>query len=292
MIKNTNQINKQQLQELKQLADLCKKTDGSIPNLYTHILTQQRAFPASLLYYEQGQLIGFLSAYFFYDEAVEISILVHPDHRNKGIAIEMTRRILPLIQLQNYFIIIFSAPAHLHNKWLTAYNYAYLHSEYFMERSDLNPILEYNPTLTFRPATSNDIPELCMLDELCFPQKHGDLPNRLQHVLDDREYLLMLALQGNIIIGKAHLRWQAEGATLSDIAIHPSMQGKGFGTALIAHCINHALSEGKPKLNLDVETHNQRALNLYTRLGFVTQNACDFWSIDIEKLLHIFDSEK
>lgn len=284
MINNTNQLNEQQLDELKRLAEQCKKKDGSTPNLYTHILAQPRAFPASLLYYEQQVLIGFLSAYFFYDDAVEISLIVHPLQRKQGIAKQLLHSILPLVQFHNYPKLIFSTPTHLNNKWLLSSGYVYTHSEYYMERTELTPILDYNRSLTFKSATVEDIDTLCTLDELCFPLKHGDLPNRFEHLLDSREYDLFVAFYNETPIGKAHIRWEKEGATLSDIAITPQLQGKGFGTALIAHCINHALSEGKPTLNLDVETHNKRALNLYTRLGFSVHNACDYWTIDTNKL--------
>ena len=281
---NTNQINKQQLDELQQLSDDCKKKDGSIPNLYTHILTQHRAFPASFLYYQQNKLIGFLSAYFFYDDAVEVSLLVHPAYRQQGIAKQLLHAIIPLLQSHNYFKLIFSTPTGLNDQWLSSCGYIYLHNEYYMERSDLSPILAHNRSLSFRPAIADDIPILCSIDDLCFPKKHLDLPERFAMLLHNRDYQIIIAFYNNIPMGKAHIRWQETGASLSDIAIHPQQQGKGYGTALIAHCINHALSEGKPLLNLDVETHNQRALNLYTRLGFSVQNACDFWSINIEKL--------
>jgi ribosomal protein S18 acetylase RimI-like enzyme len=285
MITTSNQISPAQLLDLERLAALCKKADGSIPNLYTHILTQARAFPASIFYYQENQLLGFLSAYFFYDDAVEISLMVHPLARKKGISRELMREILPLIQFQNYHRLIFSSPAHKNHQWLRSQGYTYLHSEYYMEREELNPILQYNQSLSFRTAAIADIPALCGLDEACFAKKQGDLISRFQQLLDSREYQIFLAFQNNQLIGKAHLRWQKQGATLSDIAISPSKQGKGFGSSLIAHCINLALSEGKPLINLDVETHNQRALNLYIRLGFVIQNACDYWSISVDNIL-------
>ena len=286
MLNNTNQLDTHQLKDLEQLSLLCKKKDGSIPNLYMHILEQPRTFPASLLYYEQQQLIGFLGAYFFYDEAVELSILVNPLYRRHGIARQLIRSILPLIQSQNYGRLIFSCPAQLNNPWLFANGLSYLHSEYYMERNDLNPLLDYKKTLTFRTATMNDIFLLCELDEACFPNKQLDSYERFQHLINGREYQIVLAYQNNKLVGKAHLRWQTHGATLSDIAIIPAQQGKGLGTTLITHCINLALSEGKPHLNLDVETHNQRALQLYTRLGFLTQNACDYWAINVNQLLN------
>ena len=286
MIKKTKQLEVQELKALEQLRALCKKTDGSTPNLYTHILDQPRTFPASLLYYEQQELVGFLGAYFFYEDAVEISLLVNPLYRKRGIGKQLIDTILPLIQSQNYGKLIFSNPAQLNNSWLIPNGFSYLHSEYYMERDDLNPLLDYKQILTFRNAISDDIPLLCALDEACFPAKQSDSTERFQHLIDGREYQVILAYQNNKLIGKAHIRWQPEGATLSDIAIVPSQQGKGLGSTLIIYCINLALSEGKPHLNLDVETHNERALKLYTRLGFVTKNACDYWTIDLNKLLN------
>ena len=284
MLTNTNQLDAQQLKELTQLSALCKKIDGSTPNLYMHILEQPRAFPASILCYKQGTLVGFIGAYFFYEDAVEISVLVNPSYRRHGVAKQLIQGIVPLIQSQDYHKLIFSSPSQLNNTWLLAKGFSYLHSEYYMEREDLNPLLEFKQTLTFRNALSDDIPLLSSIDEACFPTKQSDATDRFQHLIDGREYQIILAYQNNIPVGKAHLRWQADGDTLSDIAILPERQGKGLGSSLIAYCINLALSEGKPHLNLDVETHNERALKLYTRLGFVTKNACDYWSIDISKL--------
>jgi ribosomal protein S18 acetylase RimI-like enzyme len=287
MINQTNQLNTSQLEELEHLVALCKKEDGSTPNVYTHILNQTRTLPASLLFYKEKELVGFLSAYFFYEDAVEIAVLVTPSMRRKGIARQLIQEILPLIQSQNYENLIFSSPSHLNNQWLIQKGLSYLHSEYYMERDDLNPLLDYNQSLTFRPGTMDDIPVLCTIDKHCFPLHHVDSVARFEHILNGREYQIVIALQNNHPVGKAHLRWQDNGATLSDIAILPAQQGKGLGTALIAHCINLALSEGKPHLNLDVETHNLRALDLYTRLGFATQNACDYWEIKLASIISI-----
>ena len=89
MIKSTHQLDEQQLKDLKDLRARCKKENGSTPNIYVHILSQLRTLPASLLYYKKGKLLGFLAAFFFYDDAVEISMLVDPKARRKGIAKEL-----------------------------------------------------------------------------------------------------------------------------------------------------------------------------------------------------------
>ncbi len=284
MLSKTNQLNKEQLNDLEQLKTVCKKNDGSAPNLYTHLLTQKRNFPTILLSYDKKQLVGFLSVFFFYEDAVEVSLLVHPNYRRRGVAKKLLQNILPLVKEQGFFKLIFSSPSRLHNHWLPDLGFSYLHSEYYMERHDLNPLLDYKQNLTYRTATEQDIPLLCVLDEACFFKTQVELIPRFEHILSDRTYQIVLAFEDNHLVGKAHIRWDHHGATLSDIAVLPIRQGKGLGTALISHCINYALSEGKPNLNLDVETHNQKALNLYTRLGFLTQNSCDYWEIDLDKL--------
>ncbi len=169
--------------------------------------------------------------------------MVHPSFRRKGIAKALIEAIIPLIQFQNYFTLIFSSPTHINNAWLLAHGYSYLHSEYYMEREELNPIFDYKKPLVFRLATLKDIPVLCALDEVCFPQRHGALDSRFNYLLNNREYSIFLAYHHGNPIGKAHVRWQQQGATLSDIAILPHEQGNGFGTALIAYCVNLALSE-------------------------------------------------
>ena len=41
--------------------------------------------PAFFLYYEKGELVGLLTVYAD-DQDVEVTILVHPEHRRQGIA--------------------------------------------------------------------------------------------------------------------------------------------------------------------------------------------------------------
>lgn len=284
MINTSNQLTTQQLKDLNTLTEECKKKDGSTPNLYLYLLEQPRTLPASVFYYENQKMLGFLSVYFFYDEAVEIALLIHPDFRRKGIAKQLLITMKPLLDIYNIKKLIFTTPTQQNKAWLSALGFSYQHSEYHMIRHDFSPLFQFTQNVTFREAQTEDIPTLCFLDEACFPKKQTELPERFQSVLNDRNYQIIVILHNNQLLGKAHIRWGAQNATFSDIAILPEHQGKGLGTALIAHCINTALKKDKLHISLDVETHNTKALNLYTRLGFIIQNACDYWHISMEKL--------
>jgi ribosomal protein S18 acetylase RimI-like enzyme len=286
-IENTAHLSLQQLQDLQELRRCCQLIDGSTPNLYLHILAKPRALPASFFYYEQDQLLGFATAFFFYETTAEVALLVHPKARRRGIAKRLLQTLLPLVQLQDYNKLLFSSPAGLHSDWLSKNKLIYQHTEYYMERTGNTPLPQQSSYLSFRKAQLTDLEQLCLIDARAFHKQ--DINRRrfeeLLSVFSEEEYTLIVVLEHEQVVGKAHMRWQSDKVTLSDIAIIPERQGSGLGTALISYCINLALEKGCHCVNLDVETHNQRALALYTRLGFQTKNTLDYWSILLTQLL-------
>lgn len=58
-------------------------------------------------------------------------------------------------------------------------------------------------------------------------------------------------------------------ALLHYLAVHPDGTGDGVGRALLADAIAHAKIAGFQTLILEVRTNNTRAIDLYTRTGFV-----------------------
>jgi len=280
-----NQLNQEQLHAVNQLASLCREVDRSIPPLYPHILEQKRLNDSNVLYFQDGTLLGFLSVYFFYADACEVSVLVEPSHRRQGIAKQLLQTVMPLLIAKQMNTLIFSTPEAVNDGWLSELGFKYHHSEYQMQRQSYEPILITKQTLIVRKATEKDIPALCHIDEHCFPEEDEDMPARFNILLNENNYTILLASHQGKGVAKAHIRWQADGsAILSDIAVLPKHQRQGLGSELLSYCINHALSLGTTKLILDVETTNENALNLYTRHGFKTINATDFWSIPTENM--------
>lgn len=285
-ILTSNQLTAQQLADLRGLVAACKTADDSVPNLYFYILELPRTLPASALCYENNQLIGFLSIYFFYEDAVEAALLIHPAHRRQSVAKRLLEQMRLLLEINHTHKLIFTTAAGKNGHWLEQKGFRYDHSEYHMVRDDLNPLLNHTPMASFRYAKPQDIPDLCAIDAACFTKKQPELPERFNSLLNDRSYKVIVLEVGQTVIGKAHIRWDERGASLSDISVLPYYQGRGYGASLIAHCVNIILSEGKQYISLDVETHNTRALELYKNLGFLIDNACDYWSIPVSRLLN------
>lgn len=283
MLVSNQQLTETQLHAVTALAACCQLTDSGLPHLYEHLLKQKRSSNNNVLFYRNDDLLGFLSVYFFYDDACEISLMVTPSHRRQGIARILLTHILPLLYSKQMQKVIFSMTASTQNDWLKHLGLSYLQSDYKMERHSYKPIL-YEPQLLIRKAEEMDIPSLRLLDSQCFPSQETSSVERFNHIMQEHEYTILVAIREGAIVGKAHIRWQTDGAVFSDIAITPTLQKKGLGGELLSYCINHSLEEGANRLHLDVEATNSNALSIYLRHGFKTVNQHDYWQTSIKQL--------
>lgn len=285
MLIQTPELNLEQLAALDCLSGECKQTDGNLPAIYRHLLEKHRGRPSSILCYappmprDIKKLIGFLGAFFFHEKTCEIAIMVAPPFRRKGIAAQMLKALLPLLKSEYVDTVTFSSPHNLNDTWFSIMGMQYQGSEFQMQRAHHDVVNIHDTSAHIRSATQADIPFLCAIDIACFADQKTDMPAHIQGLLNDPSITLFILEQNNIPIGKAHMNWQPDGVRLTDIAVLPALQGRGLGTSLVSHCINHALSNNKPDIRLDVETGNKKALGLYTRLGFTMINAHDYWNI-------------
>lgn len=292
MLLFTHQLDATQYQDLEQLTEHCLQHDQGLPMLYRDLLLRKRSTESLLLYYEKNQLIGFLSAFFFYEDACELTLLVTPAYRRQGIATHLLQQIMPLLRTKCITTLIFSMPLSYGEHWLPSYGFTYMQSDYHMQRDSLEPQFISPIKLGVQKAVLLDLDTLCHIDKLCFPAYELPMQERFTHLLRDPNYLILLAFFNNEAIGKAHINWQENQTLLSDIAILPRYQRQGFGHELLGHCINHILSAGKINISLDVEENNQKALNLYLDMGFKTVHSHDYWSIRRKKLEEYFNSEE
>ena len=284
MIIPSNPLNSEQFDQLNALHALCQKMDSGAPAIYSHLLMEKRPTDSTLLYYNNKQLIGFLSVYFFYDAGCEISVLVHPNYRRQQIASQLLRQILPLLTTKAIQQVIFSTSKCF--SWLSQRGFRLIESEYYMERMSAIPVPLVTPVLTIKKATPVDIPALIAIDAQSFSQTEKHPPEHFTGLLNNPLYTLLIADYQNKPIGKVHIRWQDETLTfLSDIAILPDFQGRGLGRELVAYAINVVLMQGKTKIALNV-THNNpsNALNLYLHHDFKITSECDYWAVLLDEL--------
>tara|TARA_Y100000588_G_C14212022_1_gene907089 strand:+ start:11 stop:910 length:900 start_codon:yes stop_codon:yes gene_type:complete len=272
-----------QIRDVTHLAQICQAEDGYLLPIYPHILATPRPNPSTYLHYQNQELVGFIGLYFFYQNAVELSILVHPSHRKKRLATQMFQKMIPILSALQLDEIILSGFPKSMNDWLLKRKYNYFQSEYEMIRRSKHKINVKKPSLLIKKASMNDLSQLNMIDKACFEAHDADI-RRLTHLLEDRHYRIFVGLYNETIIAKAHLRGFDDVAKLSDIAVLPDYQKKGYGSEMIAHCVNYALDTHNLSSALDVETKNKTAIKLYTKMDFEITNHIDFFKVSLQHL--------
>jgi RimJ/RimL family protein N-acetyltransferase len=81
----------------------------------------------------------------------------------------------------------------------------------------------------------------------------------------------IVAVSGGEIIGSLHVDPSRFGFGDLGMTVARPWRGRGVGTAMLAAAIEHAREAGLHKLSLEVFPHNDAAIALYRKFGFVAE---------------------
>jgi RimJ/RimL family protein N-acetyltransferase len=81
----------------------------------------------------------------------------------------------------------------------------------------------------------------------------------------------IVAVANEELVGSLHLEPSRFGFGDIGMAVAREWRGRGVGTALIAAAVEWARERGLHKLSLSVFAHNEAAIGLYRKVGFVDE---------------------
>lgn len=122
--------------------------------------------------------------------------------------------------------------------------------------------------IRIRKMTQADLPEVEKTDAASFdPLWHNPLET-LRRAFAQAFYVTV-AENENGIIGYQLSTGGGQRAHLARLAVHPAVQGKGAGRALLGDLFAHLTYTGIPRLSVNTQSDNKVSLSLYQRMGFV-----------------------
>ncbi|HEY7119095.1 MAG TPA: GNAT family N-acetyltransferase [Tepidisphaeraceae bacterium] len=146
------------------------------------------------------------------------------------------------------------------------------------------------PSLTIRRATADDAAACIeharqVIDE--FPDNLSFAPGEFDYTLEQEQKFLgdaantdnalfLLALIDGQIVGLLNYtggkRQCNRHAVVLGVSVRKEWCDRGIGTALVRAAIDHARASGVVKrIDLAVFTHNERAIHVYRKLGFIEE---------------------
>ena len=278
MIQARNKLSQEELFEAKKLIDCCQAYDGTYRDPYlSNMLNFDPNMPAFFLYYEKGELVGLLTVYAD-DQDVEVTILVHPNHRRQGIA----RALYRSFEKETASYPIESVTFQTERAFLDRYpdfvsNWGLVEDEETETwlGKDRRPYqLVTVSNLEVLLADSSYQEQISQLKFQAFSEEHESrevVDRYVAEALKDPESRLYILLKDGQVIGTCTVDLSTNTNYFYGLAISELERGKGYGSYLAKSLVNQLIEQNDKEFQIAVEGCNVGAKRLYEKIGFVKQ---------------------
>jgi ribosomal protein S18 acetylase RimI-like enzyme len=228
-----------------------------------------------LLWWDGGELVGFAGRYAFGSETPEVAGMVHPSRRRHGIGATLLDAMTALCRERGDRRFLLIAPrTSADARRLAAVRGGVLdHSEHALELRGAVSDGPVDAAITLRPATSADLPEVQRIVAEAFGHPFFPLD------LEAPDEPTLVAERDGQVLGTLRVHRSREGWGVYGFAVEPAHQGKGIGRDLLRRVCHQARAAGVERVHLEVSVENDRALGLYTSLGFVHEATEDYYAL-------------
>ncbi|OPA79430.1 GNAT family N-acetyltransferase [Paenibacillus selenitireducens] len=282
-------LSEQELQDIRELADICNLLDG-IQLKLNWVSLQTRSGEETndfLIYNDAGDLIGYLGMYVFRSSEAEISGMVHPRYRRQGLFRKLVDAALTECRQREFPKVLFICHhASASGKaFLIEAGTTYTMSEHWMrcEWADVTNV-ERSAALAMeiRAADVEDTEVLVSLNQDGFDMTEEDSREYVERCFGSPlEYTFIAELEGQPI-GKLGVTYEDGAAFIYGFCVQPTLRGKGYGRAILRGLIEQLNRERSiSRFELEVAVKNERALGIYESCGFRVVSANDYYVLTV-----------
>ena len=273
-----------ELAEIKILADICEAYEQLHMKLnWDTLRSRPQDQTNDFLYYEHGTLVGFLAFFSFNSLEGEVSGMVHPEHRRKGIftqlftgaRVECQRRNIPTL------LLIVEHNSQSGQGFAASLKPGYQHSEYKMELTEAKTLPELDSHLHYRLAKPDETSILVHITAISFDLPEQDVTWYAERKAEDTKSRIYIALLDEIYIGKLDVSLNEREAYIAGFGVLPPYRGRGYGRQILAQTIREIRATGQNNIVLEVATENKNALSLYQSCGFQEVSSYDYYSLSM-----------
>lgn len=240
------------------------------------------------MYFQGEQLLGYLGIGCFGGQEWEVSGMVHPDWRRRGIFSALYRRFLDQVREEapSGVLLLCDRASEAGRAFIAGTGARLEHSEYemYLQEGSLQGLGE--SPVVLRRATGADASEIRRQNRLYFhfeaPQdgeSAGDVPLLVPEEEEQRGMTIYLAELEGKPVGKVHIQRGSEVWGIYGLGVLPEFRGQGYGRAILSQAVQIMKAAGAPTVMLQVDAKNDRALGLYQSCGFKVTSVMDYFQL-------------
>jgi len=281
-----------ELAEIRQLTDICDSYEGlHIRILWDMLQTRPGVEVNDFLYYEGETLAGYLAMDSWGIDERELTGMVHPAYRRKGIGRTLlnaarqeclSRGIKQVVLVCERTSPSGQAFARAMGGWLDF-------SEHEMVLSNFQERNLFDERLYFRPADSADLEALAAIQAGSFgdPLEEARL-GQSKHLQEPNSYTYIATFGEESVgceepVGALRMHEAEDRIGIYGFGVLPDYQRRGYGRQMLEEAIRTIRARSQKMITLEVETDNARAINLYRSCGFAIKTTYDYYVIGAQQ---------
>lgn len=273
-----------ELSEVEQLAQVCDAYEDLHLRLSVEAMRTRTGDEANdFLYLVDDRLVGVLALSDYGNEERELTGMVHPDYRRKGIASELLAAVREEGKRRGIqrLVLVCERFSSSGRAFVEAVEAQYDASEQHMALEDFRERGNFAEQLELVRATPRDVDVIARITAVSF----GDVEERVKpHIARDllapnREYYI--AKLGEEPVGSFNLFISNESIGIYAFGVPPRYRRRGFGRQILERIIRKIQAESQKRITLEVDTNNTNAIALYQSCGFRSVTIYGYYGLNI-----------
>lgn len=273
-------LSKEDIKSIGQLNDACNRVEKLNMKLNWDMLeTRSKDIGDDFFYFVEDKIVGYLGMYGFGRDEIEITGMVHPDFRGKGIFNELfsCARLECAKRGIERILLICERKVASGSGFAKMLDSKYDFSEYKMERNNDYSEAPLRQGILLKAATEDNVEFLLNMDALAFGISTDEVK---EHFGDEKIWnSTFIGEYEGTNIGKIRTVIEDGNGYIYGFGVLPSYRGKGYGREILGLGIKELLKLHPNKIMLEVACDNERALNLYKSCGFEISTIYDYYEV-------------
>jgi ribosomal protein S18 acetylase RimI-like enzyme len=251
---------------------------GRLKLAWNHLRSRSGDQVEDLLWWEDDRLLGFLGLYSF-ATPIELTGMVAPDARRRRIASALLDAALPLCRARGEERALLVVPRSSPGGRALALGRGGTsdHSEHALVLAGDPAGSKRAAGVSLRPAGPQDGAFIASLLTAGFRLPAAETADMVR---SSRGRTWLIEHDGDPV-GTLMVSPHDGGAGIYGFVIDPARQGRGLGREALRLMCVRLRQDGAERIELDVEVENERALTLYTTIGFTSVITEDYYSLPL-----------
>jgi len=272
-----------EISAIERLIDMCNTHDSLHMRIEKSMLCER---PGNMvndyLYYEDGQLVGYLSADSWGKKDKEITGMVHPDYRRRGIGRALFEAAREEYKRNGVQMLIFVCEhaSQSGRAFLETTGAEHAYSEHYMVLGNFKERGQVKEGLEMRLATESDIPAITTI----LATDTGNVEEVKAWVTDamkDPHQRTYFATLHGKPLGCVRLDFMEKVTGIYGFEVRLGYRGLGYGRQMLEQLISIARAESDRPVILEVLTDNTNAIGLYHSVGFEIRTTYDYYELPL-----------